>query len=88
MHPLLISSISGCHAVHTDKQQLPPASPQLGQYVPVTMGSYASTVPWGGAVLNCMDPSLAHQSVLLSQSSSRSAPPLPSGRHTESILNI
>ncbi|KAM0871630.1 hypothetical protein ACQ4PT_039247 [Festuca glaucescens] len=36
------------HAVHTDQQQLPPASPPLGQYAPVIMGSYASTVPWGG----------------------------------------
>ncbi|XP_047078989.1 uncharacterized protein LOC124689514 [Lolium rigidum] len=82
------------HAMHTDQQQLPATSTavaSLGQYAPAIMGSYVSTVPQGGAVLNSMDPSSAHQAMLPPASSSRPArraSSLPPGRHPESMVNL
>ncbi|KAM0838518.1 hypothetical protein ACQ4PT_060926 [Festuca glaucescens] len=82
------------YAMHTDQQQLPAASTavaSLGQYAPAITVSYVSTIPQGGAVLNSMDPSSAHQAMLPPASSSRPprrASSLPPGRHPESMVNL
>uniref|UniRef100_A0ACD5Z8I4 Uncharacterized protein n=1 Tax=Avena sativa TaxID=4498 RepID=A0ACD5Z8I4_AVESA len=80
------------YAMHAAQQYLPasPAVTSLGQYAPVILGSRASTIPQGGAVLNSMDPSSAHQTMMPSASSSRPprrASSLPPGRQ-ESMANL
>uniref|UniRef100_A0ACD5V9H5 Uncharacterized protein n=1 Tax=Avena sativa TaxID=4498 RepID=A0ACD5V9H5_AVESA len=80
------------YAMHKAQQHLPAsqAVTSLGQYAPVTLGSYASTIPQGGAIQNYMDPSSAHQTMLPSASSSRPprrASSLPPGRQ-ESMANL